>query len=129
MSHDRNPHLLHMRFKFPKGCHDGRGKALESIVVRETDGVDEENAARAADGAGKKGNFQLELFKEGVVSIVLSGQEVQVAQPFASFDVWPTRSKEFALRAFAKLNAVAEAEELGEGVAVDTKTKSTATSP
>jgi hypothetical protein len=111
-----------MRYPFPKGCHDGQGRGLKSLVVRETDGEDEENAARAAD-VSKKGEsaFTRELFKQGTVEIVYAdGERVEVDPPWDEFDRWPTKSKEFALRCFAKLNQVLG--DVGEGEAVDPRT-------
>jgi len=124
---ESNPDLLHMRFKFPKQCHDGHGRMLGSIVVRETDAFDSQDAARACEG-DKDTNFVRELAKISVVAYRYAGEskDAKVMLPFSEFDDWTNRSAEFALRCFSKLNQVPEAEdELGKGEAVDPETLAT----
>lgn len=130
MGRTDNPHLSYMRFPFPKGCKDGKGRGLASIIVRETCFKDEENAGRAVDGDKGKGiSFTRALFLESVVALRYAEGETDVeidAPDPDRLDGWPTRSSEFALRCFHKINSVPEMEEhLGKMETVDPKTLKT----
>lgn len=126
MGRTENPHLGHMRYPFPKGCKDGKGRVLHSIVVRETCGTDEEHAGRMVDGDKGKTSFTRALFYQSVVALryVGSDADVEVDAPDPDrLEGWSTRSSEFALRCFHQINSVPEMEEqLGKAEAVDPKT-------
>lgn len=126
MGRTDNPHLSHMRYPFPKGCKDGKGRQLASIVVRETCGKDEENAGRYVDSEKGRVSFTRALFLESVVALHYAGtaEDVEVDAPDPDrLEGWPTRSSEFALRCFHQINSVPEMEEqLGKAEAVDPKT-------
>jgi hypothetical protein len=129
MGRTDNPHLSYMRFPFPKGSKDGKGRALASIIVRETCFRDEENAGRVVDGENGKISFTRALFYESVVALRYVGNDADVeidAPDPERLDGWPTRSSEFAMRCFHKINSVPEMEEhLGKMEAVDPKTLKT----
>jgi hypothetical protein len=127
MGRTENPHLGHMRFPFPKGCKDGKGRVLKSIIIRETCEEDEERARRAAD-ASKALGFGVALYQESVVAIRYadSNADVEIDAPDPDrLDGWPTKSRDFAVRCFHKVNSIGDDEaeaSLGEAEAVDPTT-------
>jgi hypothetical protein len=117
-------HLVHMRFKFPKGCKDREGRLLQSLVVRELDTFDAKTAGLAADANNT--HFVDELIAIAIVEV--NGEPLHGP---ANTEGWNLVAKEFATRCYAKLNLFdgKEAEEnLGNGEVVATApTKASAT--
>lgn len=94
--------LLHKKFKLPAGCKDETGKAIASVVMRETNGYDEQNAAKLADGQGKDGNFLRELMTLSIVKV----NDVPAMQPFIGFSGWNSRARACVSKAFDALNEI-----------------------
>lgn len=110
MAYVDNPHLVSMRYPFPKGYKDGKGRLLASIVIRETCEVDEETATKVS-ASDKSMAFHVALFHEAVcaLSYVDAEGDVDVDAPDPDrLGGWPSRTRDFALRMFSKLNGVAE---------------------
>jgi hypothetical protein len=90
---------------------DGKVKhaSIREFVIRETDGVDEERAAQFAKAKGGAITLQEELVRLSLVEV--DGELVNHdGKPFMAFDGWNTRTRAYALRAWASLNAVSEKE-------------------
>lgn len=80
--------------------------AVTSIVVRETDGRDEEVAAKKAEADG--GNLLEHLVQLAMVSV--NDEPVNVSKPWAGLAHWNSRARQFAVRAYNSLNAVTKEE-------------------
>ncbi len=90
-------------FRFTDRVPDGRkieGLCFRSIVIRETDGLDEENAAEFAKAKGGRVSMQEELCKLAIVMV----DDHEVARPFNDYDHWPTKSRDLVLRTFSMIN-------------------------
>lgn len=86
--------LLHRRFKLPKGC------SISSIVIRETNGIDEIEAAMSADNLGEKTSILSELVKLAIVEV--DGEKVQ--QPFAELSHYNSKTRALIMRGYEQLN-------------------------
>lgn len=78
--------------------------SVKSFVMRETTGADEENAAVAAKAKGGAMTPTEELVRLSIVSV--DGKPVD--QPYLSFDSWNTRTRNYAIKAWASINGVDE---------------------
>jgi len=88
------PTLLHRKFKFPKHC------SIDEIVMRETNGIDEQDAALAADGRGERGSVMTELVRLSIVEV--DGQKVQ--QPFLEMERFNSKTRALIMKAYEQLN-------------------------
>jgi hypothetical protein len=95
------------RTRFPlKGR---RGAQIESITIRETNGVDEELAAKQAKARGDGANDVEELVRLSIDEV----DDKPVKQPFMGFDLWNSKTRGYALMAWKHVNAVPKEEEAG----------------
>ncbi len=89
------------RFKLSKGCD------IQSIVLRETCGKDEEMAALKAEARGMKpGQIHEELLRLAVTEV--DGKKVEY--PFTGLSKWNTKTRNMVLAYFNDMNSVEEAE-------------------
>jgi hypothetical protein len=112
MGRTDNPHLVYMRYRFPKGARDGKGRQLESIVLREVCEPDEEVAGKIVAGDPKM-KFHVALFQESVVALrYVGGDDVEVDAPDPDrLGGWPTKTRDYAMRMFVRLNGVTDEED------------------
>jgi hypothetical protein len=92
--------LLHRKFRFPSSCN------MQEAVIRETNGVDEQQAALAASLEGERGSLYSELIRLSIVEV--DGEKV--TQPFLAMDGFNSRTRAFLIRAYESLNDVKEEE-------------------
>jgi hypothetical protein len=90
--------LLHWEFPLPEGCN------CRTIVMRETDGLDEEEAAIFSDAHG--GSLAKHLIRLSIVAV--DGNRVQ--QPFTSLDKWTSKTRSLVMAAYEKLNDLPDKE-------------------
>lgn len=112
MAYVNNPHLLCMRYRFPKGAKDGKGRLLESIVLREVCSEDEDTAGRICAG-DKAARYPIVLFQESVCALRYAGTDIDVEVDAPDPDKlggWPTKTRDFALDMYRRLNQVVEAD-------------------
>jgi hypothetical protein len=86
--------LLHRRFRFPGNCN------CKELVMRETNGIDEQQAAIASDAAGVRSSIFQELIKLSIVEV--DGQPV--SQPFVALDTWNSKTRALIIKAYEQLN-------------------------
>jgi hypothetical protein len=96
---ERGMALLHRKFKFEEG-HD-----IEEIVVRQTDGYDEKDAAKMVDARPTETGIYSELVRLSIVSV--DGELVD--QPFMAIDRWSTKTRDLVMTAYNELNENDEA--------------------
>ena len=82
--------LLHRTYKLPQGCN------CKTITVRETNGIDEQNAAIAADA--KKTGTYVELIRISIAEV--DGAPVQ--QPFVALESWTSKTRKAVMKFFEK---------------------------
>lgn len=96
------------------GCVDHDKKQIVSLTMRTTDGKDEQYAARQAEARGT--TMSEELIRVSLVRYVRASAEgeikepIEIRQPFAEFDTWATRSRNFAVAAWQKLSTPSDKE-------------------
>lgn len=114
---DRLQNLVHMFWKFPKGAKDASGRQLASLVLREVDTYDMQDAAKVADA--NKTQFVDELVSISMVA--LNGEPLAGA---LSTEGWNAKAREWLMRCYNQLNHLSEEEmeELGNGQAVNPRT-------
>ncbi len=86
--------LVHRRWNFPAHCD------AKSIVMRETNGIDEQNAALQADVRGKRSSIYQELVRLSIVKV----DDADVIQPFAQLEGWSSRTRALVNKAYEDLN-------------------------
>lgn len=86
--------LLHKRFPFPDYC------SVQSIVMRETNGIDEQHAAIAAEAAGASTSLYQELIKLSIVEV----NDQRVIQPFNELSGWNSKTRQLVTQGFDDLN-------------------------
>lgn len=84
----------------------GRKCSIESFVVRETTGVDEENAALAAKAKGG----QHTVFEELVRLSITHVNDIKAEPPLLEYDSWNSRTRAFVLQAFKSINGIEDKE-------------------
>jgi hypothetical protein len=92
--------LLHRKFRF------GPGHDIEELVMRQTDGIDERDAAKMVDARPEETGIYAELVRLAIVSV--DGQIVD--QPFMPVDRWSTKTRNLVMDAYNALNENDEAE-------------------
>lgn len=92
-------------FPLPQGAGKRRVD-VESITIREVNGKDEELAETWSQAKGKQGNTLVELLRLSIVKV----NGVAVPQPFGDFDGWNSRTRKFAMDAFAEINGTTKDE-------------------
>lgn len=92
--------LLHREIPAPRGC------GFEKIVIRETNGIDEQHAAMQADSQGAGTNIYQELVRRSIVSV--DGEKV--THPFLEMTRWNSKARDFVRRAYEDLNQLKEEE-------------------
>jgi hypothetical protein len=88
-----------LTYPMPPGATIG-GMPVESITVRETNGLDEGLAEKWAEAKKPQGSTQIAL-------LPISTCKVNGTPPpagFADFDSWPTKHRNLVLAAFNRLN-------------------------
>lgn len=88
--------LLHKKFTFPDGC------SCKEIVMRETNGLDEQRAARLVDVRGGVTGVAGELVRQSVVMV--DGEKV--IQPYMKFDEWNTKTRNLVMECYEDLNGI-----------------------
>jgi hypothetical protein len=96
------------RFTLPKGTGK-KAVSCDSFHIREVNGKDEEQASIMAEAKGKGGSVALELLRLSIVKI----DDKPVAQPCGDLETWNSRTRKFALDAWASINSVSEDETEG----------------
>lgn len=101
----KKPHLIHRKFKLPKGC------SVESFVIREIDGKDELESGRwvAAKGAGVD-DPGMAMAEERMRVAIVAVNDQPVEQPYMAMNKWSTKTRTFLLNAWTSLNMVEEDE-------------------
>lgn len=87
--------LRHKKYKMPEGY------AFKELIVRETCGHDEQAAARVSSMRGSASDVGTEMVRRSVVAV--DGEVV--VQPYLQLDGWPSRERQFILKAYEELNA------------------------
>jgi hypothetical protein len=86
--------LLHRLFKFPGKC------SVDSVVVRETNGIDEQAAALAASTKGGQASVYTELVRQAIVEV--NGQKIQ--QPYMELEQWNSKTRALLMKAYEQVN-------------------------
>ncbi len=92
--------LVHRRFRFPESCN------IAELVMRETTGIDEKEAATAADAAQGQSSLYQELIKLSVVSV----DGTKIIQPFNDMLEWNSKTRALCIKAFEQLNELKDEE-------------------
>jgi len=92
--------LVHKKYVLPVGCN------CKEVILRETNGVDEQQAARLADIRGDASSLAAELVRRSIVSV--DGD--LAVQPFTQFDEWNTKTRNVVLKCYERLNTLSEEE-------------------
>lgn len=92
--------LRKKQFEFPASC------SIREIVIRETNGHDEERAAAYAEAKGGKSSTYAELIRTSIISV--DGEKV--TQPFSAMDEWNSKTRALVIKAFQQLNDLPEKE-------------------
>ena len=98
--------LVHKKFTLPSGC------ACRTIIMRETSGIDERNAALMAETRGGTSAMGMELIRCSIVAV----DDKRVQHPFIEMDKWNTKTRSFVRAFWESLNDIKE-EEVGLAVA------------
>lgn len=93
--------LRHRKFTLPEGCN------CSEVVIRETDGIDEQDAAMRAESRGPRGTIFGELVRASVVSV--DGKKVD--QPFMEMERWNSRTRKLVLQGYQELNDTKDEED------------------
>lgn len=91
--------LLHRRFRF------GENHDVTELVIRQTDGYDERDAAKMID-TNPETSMYAELVRLAIVEV--NGDRVE--QPFMDIDRWSTKTRSLVMDAYNALNENDEAE-------------------
>jgi len=78
------------------------------MVMRETNGIDEQRAAMQADAKGERSSIYQELVRLSIVSV--DGEKI--TQPYEALDGWNSKSRSLVMEAYGALNNL-EPEEVG----------------
>lgn len=103
--------MLVTKFPMPERCRivGPAGEDITEIVLRETTGKDEVNAATKAKAKGDHGNQLEEMIVDSLVSV--NGVAVNTdGRPYDRFPYWNSRARAFAMKAWSHLNGVGEDE-------------------
>lgn len=92
--------LIHRRFKFPKSCN------VRELVLRETNGIDEQAAALAAEARAGRSSIYQELVRLSIVEV----DGAKVIQPYAQLEQWNSRTRALVQEAYKQLNDLKEEE-------------------
>lgn len=92
------------KFRFDLSAR--KGCSIRSFVIRETTGVDEENAALAAKAKGGAATVFEELVRLSIVEV--NGQPAE--PPLLEYDSWNSRTRAFILQAYKSINGLEEKE-------------------
>jgi len=111
--------LIHRQFKLPSGC------SCSSFVIRETTGVDEQQAAFRADAREGRTTVYAELVRLSIVKV--NGEKV--SQPFMELENWNSKTRALLRRAYDSINDLSEEEvevflQAGEEVTLEPATES-----
>lgn len=90
--------LIHKKFSLPEGYN------CKEFVMRETCGLDEQQAARIVESRGGASDIVQEMIRRSIVAV--DGEKV--AQPYFELDNWNTRTRQFVLKAYEAMNSVPE---------------------
>lgn len=94
------------------------GVVIKSFVVREVNGIDEEEATNIAKAKGGAVTPMEEMIRLSIVEV--NGEPVK--HPYLAFDTWNNRARALAVQAFRSLNGTTDKEVedfLGAAVPVD----------
>lgn len=110
--------LVHKRYKLPERCN------VAEVLMRETNGIDEQRAAMQADARGDRSSVYLELIRLSIVEV----DGMPVAQPYNAMEEWTSRTRAFIRAFYEDLNdvqteEVAASRAAGEAVAVPSARK------
>ena len=92
--------LVHRKFTFPDGCN------CTEITIRETTGIDEQEAALAVETRGARSTVYAELVRLSVVEV--DGQKV--TQPFLEAEKWNSRTRTLVMKAYETVNRLEDEE-------------------
>jgi hypothetical protein len=92
------------KFRFDLSAR--KGCSIQSFTLKETTGLDEENAALAAKAKGGAATVFEELVRLSLVMV----NDQPVEPPFGEYDVWNSRTRAFVLQAYRSINGVDEKE-------------------
>ena len=92
--------LVHRKFVFPSRCN------ARDIVLRETNGVDEQRAALQADARGERTSIYQELVRLSIVEV--DGEPA--TQPFLALEQWNSRTRALVQNAYQELNDLQDEE-------------------
>lgn len=92
--------LLHRKFRFPDKCN------LREAVMRETNGVDEQQAALAYEAIGSTTSIFQELIRLSIVEV--DGEKT--IQPLNDMTNWNSRTRQLITRAYEQLNDLQDEE-------------------
>jgi hypothetical protein len=101
-------------FKLPPKCSyasdSGTRVTITSFGMRETDGADEEIAAKRAEGDGGKVTHLEHLVMLSITEV--NGVPINVGgKPYtATFNRWNSRARQFAVKAYNSMNAITQEE-------------------
>lgn len=93
--------LVHRKFVVKPGKYN-----FSELVMRETCGMDEQQAARTAEKSNNAMAMATEMVRLSIVAV--DGE--QVVQPFFTFDTWSTKTRQFVLKAYEMLNSIDDSE-------------------
>lgn len=88
--------LVHKKFKLSPGC------SCSELIMRETNGLDEQKAARLVDARGGVTGIAGELVRQSIVAV--DGEKVE--QPFMAFDSWNTKTRNLVMEFYENLNGI-----------------------
>lgn len=89
-----------------KGIPKAGQTVITSFHMREVNGVDEEHAANAAKSKGGSASNIEELTRLAIAAV----NDKPVQQPYLQFDVWNSKARALALKAFSEINSITEKE-------------------
>lgn len=92
--------LLHRKFRLPERCN------CSDVVIRETNGIDEQRAALMADSRGERTNVYNELIRLSIVEV----DGTPVTQPFTALEQWNSRTRAFIRAQYEVLNDISDEE-------------------
>lgn len=79
-----------------------KGCSINSFVIRETNGKDEEMAARSAKAKGGA----ITVFEELVRLSIVKVDDEPVQMPLAAYDEWNSKTRSYILKAFQAVNGM-----------------------
>lgn len=92
--------------KFRFDLSTRKGCSITSFTMKETTGLDEENAALAAKAKGGAATVFEELVRLSIIEV--NGQTAE--PPLLEYDSWNSRTRAFVLQAYRSINGVDEKE-------------------